>query len=314
MGDHYASIMFRGIITYNTDTSNNVEKTLLIKTMPFVDGHKKEMLTGMGLFKTEIKMYSEIIPMFEQLLRSIGDQTELGAKCLYTAMEPQEILIFEDLTKRNYAGIEKRSGNWVIAQKALEKLAKWHAISYKLVKEGNTELLNFTESFYGSEKMAEMPMYRDGFKSFIEMLKRNPEFEIYVPKFEKLLANDPIKQGQKMFRAAANGAESLFVLNHGDYHIKNCMFTKKVNSEIDDVMLVDFQICLWGPAAFDLICAFYTFLDKDTRIDRRDELVYHYFSTFTEILEKLEFIGTFPKLTDLHKDLISYKDYGEFKI
>lgn len=40
-GDHYASIMFRGKISYNTQ-KGKFSKSLIIKTMPEVDGFKKE--------------------------------------------------------------------------------------------------------------------------------------------------------------------------------------------------------------------------------------------------------------------------------
>lgn len=311
MGDHYASVMFRAIITYNTKDSINLEKTLIIKTMPFVEGAKKDMLDGMGLFDTEIKMYTSVIPSFHEVLKSVGDNTQLGCKCLYSCSKPQEILIFEDLTKKNYITVDNFTGNWNIAQQAIEKLAKWHAISYKLVKDGNTDLLKFNKGFFGDEKIREIPMFRDGYKLFIDMLKRNTEFAEYVPKFEKLFAKDHITQAQKLFKAVANGSDNLIVLNHGDFHIKNVMFTE-VNGHVDDVMLIDFQICIWGPAANDLIYMLYTFLDNESRIHRRDEIIYHYFSKFTETLQKLKYTGMFPKLTDLHKDLITYKDFGKF--
>lgn len=278
--------------------------------MPFVEGAKKDMLDGMGIFDTEIKMYTSVIPKFEETLRSAGDYTQLGAKCLYSSFEPQEVLIFEDLTKKNYITVDNFSGNWNIAKKAIEKLAKWHAVSYKLVKEGNTDLLKFEKGFFGDKKLREIPMFRDGYKLFIDMLKTNTEFVEYVPKFERLFAKDHITQAQQLFRAVSNGCDNIFVLNHGDFHIKNIMFTEKNHGEIDDVMLIDFQICIWGPAANDLIYMLYTFLDNESRINRRDELIYYYFSNFTKTLRKLQYSGQFPKLTDLYKDLITYKDFG----
>lgn len=312
LGDHYASVMFRAIITYNTEATPNLEKTWIVKTMPFVEGNKKDMLDGMGVFDVEIEMYANVIPKFEEILRSAGDHTQLGAKCLYSSFEPQEILIFEDLTKKNYITVDDFKGNWDIAIKAIEKLAKWHAISFKLVNEGNTDLLKFNKGFFGDAKIREIPMFRDGYKHFIDLLKRHAEFSEYVPKFEKLYAKDHITQAQKVFRAVSNGCDNIFVLNHGDFHIKNVMFTEKDRGEIDDVMLIDFQICIWAPAANDLIYMLYTFLDNDSRMNRRDEIIYHYFNIFTQTLKMLKYSGDFPKLTDLYKDLITYKDFGKY--
>ncbi|KAL5291261.1 hypothetical protein ACFFRR_010583 [Megaselia abdita] len=308
-GDHYASIMFRAIINYESKNSKNQEISLIVKTMPFVDGPKKEMLKGMSFFETEIQMYKEVIPQFQKILKEAGDPTVLGGKCLYAASEPQEILIFEDLTKRNYKTVTNWGGTWEVGKKAVEKLAKWHAMSFKMVNEGDDSLLKLTKNAFNDDKIKEIPMFKYGFSDFVEMLKRKPEFKKYVPKFERLLLEDPISKTQDLYNAFINGDKAnLFVLNHGDFHIKNLMFTEKEDGKVDDVLLVDFQICFWGPAALDLMYMLYMMMDEDDRIHRRNEIIHYYFEVFTETLNNMKFSGKYPKLTDLYKDFIAYKD------
>ncbi|KAL5291263.1 hypothetical protein ACFFRR_010584 [Megaselia abdita] len=308
-GDHYASIMFRAIINYDNKSSKNLEKSLIVKTMPFVDGPKKEMLKKMNIFDIEIKMYSEVIPKFQKMLKEAGDDTELGGKCFYAATEPQDTLIFEDLTKKNYKTVSNWGGSWDVGKKAIEKLAKWHAMSLKMVSDGDQSLQTFTNG-YADDTIREVPMFKYGFSDFVEMMKKKPEFEKYAPKFEKLLKEDPIRKSQTLFKAFVNGDKTnFFVLNHGDFHIKNLMFTEKENGNVDDVLLVDFQLCIWGPAVIDLIYTLYMMINEDDRINRRNEIIHYYFEVFTETLNKLKFSGEYPKLTDLYKDFITYKDF-----
>ncbi|KAL5290994.1 hypothetical protein ACFFRR_010417 [Megaselia abdita] len=308
-GDHYASLMFRAIIKYENNSFTNLEKSLLVKTMPFVDGPKKQMLKSMNIFDVEIKMYNEVIPQFQKLLRDSGDLTEICGKCLYASSEPHETLIFEDLTKNNYKAVTNWGGSWEIGKKAVEKLAKWHALSFKMVNEGDQSLLEFSKNGFTNDFIKEVPKFKNGFRDFVEMLKKHQEFEQYVTKFEKLSKEDPISKAQALYKAFLNGDNAnLFVLNHSDFHIKNVMFTEK-DEKVDDVLLLDFQACIWGPAVIDLIYMLYMMLDEESRLTRRYEIIHHYFETFTGTLETLKFSGQFPKLTDLYKDFITYKDF-----
>ncbi|KAH8399040.1 hypothetical protein KR215_001184, partial [Drosophila sulfurigaster] len=66
-GDHYASIMFRANVDYSTQ-EKTLSKSLIIKTMPEEEGHKKDFLDDTHVFPTEIAMYTEILPKFEEIL------------------------------------------------------------------------------------------------------------------------------------------------------------------------------------------------------------------------------------------------------
>lgn len=79
--EHYASIIFRAQVHY-TLQANDTEKfqSMIIKTMPVIDGQKMDLLSENPLFETEIKMYTEALPKIEKTLRQYGDNTKLGAK------------------------------------------------------------------------------------------------------------------------------------------------------------------------------------------------------------------------------------------
>lgn len=304
--------MFRAVLTYKTKSSTNLKKSLIVKTMPFVEGPKKEILGEFNIFEVETRMYKEVIPQFEEVLKNAGDLTYLGGKCVYAASEPEVIIIFEDLTKQGYKTVENWGGSWEIGKKAVEKLAKWHAVSFKITSDGDKNLQSFLRNGFSDDKIAEFPLFKYGFGDFVNMLRNVPELQQFAPKFETLFSGIPMSRSQALFRAFSNGDKAnLFVLNHGDFHIKNMMFTEKDDGKLDDVLLVDFQMSIWGPAVIDLTYMLYMLLDQDSRLTRRNEIIHYYFETFTKTLDNLKYSGEYPKLTDLYKDFITYKDFGE---
>lgn len=133
-GDHYASVMFRGKVSYTTQ-KGEFSKSLIIKTMPEVEGHKKEMLSNSHLFKTEIGMYSKALPKFEEILQAAGDTTKMCAECIYYSLEPRQLIIFEDLVPQGYIVIRDRDPTTEELHAVYTKLAKLHAVSFYLLND-----------------------------------------------------------------------------------------------------------------------------------------------------------------------------------
>lgn len=308
-GDHYASVMFRITVIYDTSESTSLEKRLIVKTMPTVDGAKKEFM-DVSLFETEIKMYTETIPQFQKSLKDSGDDTEIGGKCVYGSLTPYPVIMFEDLTTLNYKPVSSWAGDWEITKKAVSKLAKWHALSYKSYIEEDKNPKSFRSNFFSGDKRLTFPAFANSYKNFLTTLKQHGDLFQFIPKFERLAADEPLLKIQNIYedsRAEAN----LFVLNHSDFHIKNFMYLENDSGELIDVKLIDFQLCIWAPAVIDLIYMMYMCLDVESRLQRRDEIIHFYYSDFIETLNKLNFSGPVPKLTDIYKDFITFKDFGK---
>ncbi|KAL5273151.1 hypothetical protein ACFFRR_000106 [Megaselia abdita] len=277
--------------------------------MPFVDGPKKELLGQSDIFEIETSMYNDVIPKFEKILKEANDDTQIGCKCLYSCLEPHKTMVFEDLTRKNFRCPGNFGDNMFdVAMKALNKLAKWHAISYKLNADDGKISKEFQNGALTDMNFDDIPMYRDGISFFIDMLKNEPDFKDYIPKFEKLKADNFLKKATRAYASSKTGEfANLFVLNHGDFHLKNTMMADN-NGELE-VLLIDFQICFWGPAAIDLTYFLYMSIDTETRATKRNEIIYTYFETFTETLKQIGFTGRIPKLSNLYKDFLSFKDY-----
>ncbi|XP_055902483.1 uncharacterized protein LOC129938769 [Eupeodes corollae] len=311
-GDHYASVMFRATLNYDSKTAKGLTKSLIIKTMPQVEGHKMDFLKESYIFETEIAMYSKTIPMFEAELRKIGDNTILGAKALYHSLTPQKCIIFEDIVPLGYQTLSTRTADMEQSKSALLKLAKWHAVSYKLAAEGDTSLTDYKHGIFSLKEFETSTFVQNGMKQFIAKCETIEELKQYVPKLQAL-EKDLLKRCHQSFESYFQpNAKGIFVLCHGDFHSKNMMFKKNSKGENEDVMLVDFQLCYFGPAILDIIYGLYTILTGDVRKNHLEEIIHYYSSNFIETLHKLNFKGSFPKISEFFIELLRHSHFEIF--
>ncbi|XP_033244257.1 uncharacterized protein LOC108153890 [Drosophila miranda] len=194
-GDHYASVMFRAKVEYTMRKGAGASsKSLIIKTMPEQEGHKKEMFAESFLFKTEIGMYSTVLPEFERILRQAGDDTNLHGECIFLSLEPRQVMIFKDLVE----------------------------IGYFM----NPDFLkDYTLGLFGLRAMMEDPIMTSGMAPFIELLGKVPELNKYKPYFEKIKGNYLQRVRDIMEEHRENQRpDGYYVLSHGDFHLRNMMF------------------------------------------------------------------------------------------
>lgn len=131
-------------------------------------------------------------------------------------------------------------------------------------------------------------------KPFLDEIKTWPGYESYAEKIEKILENHNEK-GSKTFLPSTG----YNVLNHGDFHSKNMMYTNLMNPKDAEILLIDFQLCIYGTPAIDLCYAKYML----TNSERRDELISYYYEVFSDSLKKMGFKGKIPTFEDLENEL-----------
>ncbi|KAH8267604.1 hypothetical protein KR018_000664 [Drosophila ironensis] len=314
-GDHYASIMFRTMAEYTT-SKGTFTKSLILKTMPEQEGHKKEMLNDSHLFETEIGMYSKVMPEFERILREAGDNTKLYVPCVYYSLKPRSVLIFEDLVPQGYAIIRDRPAKPEEQKAVYEKLAKWHAVSMKLMNEQPEFLKDFRYGMMEMKTLMVDPMVTSGIGNFMEMLDKIPELTKYKVYFEKIQDYYLTRVGEVMqeYRNSPQPAGH-YILCHGDFHLRNMMFrNNKESGEFEDVMFVDFQICNLSPSSVDLIYSIYLLLEPEQREELGKGLINHYISVLLETLKKINYKGKLPTQAGLWKQIHRHKFYDFFLI
>lgn len=73
--------MFRCKLNYELESSGVKEtRFFIIKTLPQEDCAKRDIITDSEVFETEISMYSETLPLIENILKESGEPTKLGAE------------------------------------------------------------------------------------------------------------------------------------------------------------------------------------------------------------------------------------------
>ncbi|XP_034116519.1 uncharacterized protein LOC117576081 [Drosophila albomicans] len=303
-GDHYASVMFRTKVDYSLQ-NKTLSKSLIIKTMPEIEGHKKEFLGDSHIFPTEIAMYTEILPKFEEILSEAGDKITFCARCIYHSLEPRQVMIFEDLVLQNYEVIRKRPASLDEIKTALGKLAKWQAVSFKLLKDKSGLFDKLQYDLTTLPNFLEQDILKSGFSTFLEALDSVESLKKYRKYFEPI-KDVMIERWTNIIREYRENRQedAYYVLCHGDFHVKNMMFRGT------DCMLLDFQMSYVGSITNDVLYAVYMLFNPEDRRDNYDELIYHYFTTFANTLEKIGYQGKKPSLVEFRKQLFDRK-YSE---
>ncbi|KAH8399038.1 hypothetical protein KR215_001186, partial [Drosophila sulfurigaster] len=217
-GDHYASVMFRAFVEYTT-SNGSCSKSFILKTMPEQGGRKKEMVDDSHIFHTEIAMYTEVLPKFEAILRSVGDNTSFYVPCIYQSLEPRQVMVFDDLVPQGYQVIRDRSANIEEINAALEKLAKWHAISQKLIAEQPQLFDNLRYNLSTLPNFLNQSFLTNALPNFIYMLDEVESLQKYKKHFEAMRGHLIQEWADSLGDYRKNPLKNAhYVLCHGDFH------------------------------------------------------------------------------------------------
>lgn len=257
-GDHYASIIFRASVSYRSH-GKDLETSLIVKTVPAEEGHKKELLKNGTLFETETLMYNTVIPEMYRLLKIVGDDTELGPRLLYNSNDPHWVMVFSDLSVRGYT-VKPSQMNLEESKMLYTKLARWHAASTYLVD--SMPVLKNLDKGLGNMSLKEFkPLWSSLIVTLSKVCRNWQGYESYGDLLEQIsgVIFDKLKNIYTL-----DESTRYHVLNHGDLHYKNCMY-KILEGKTEDILLLDYQICMWGSPAVDLIYSMYNSISYETR-------------------------------------------------
>uniref|UniRef100_A0A1L8DYJ0 Putative ecdysteroid kinase n=1 Tax=Nyssomyia neivai TaxID=330878 RepID=A0A1L8DYJ0_9DIPT len=299
-GDHFASIMFKAIISYTTKGRKVLERSLVVKTMPIEDGLKKDLLNEMPIFEREIKMYTKVLPEMKRIMESIGDFENIAPRLIYHNAEPP-VVIFEDISKAGFS-MHADLFNFENTVKILKKLAKFHALSFYINDNKYSNNLNLPECtgiFLNEKSIGKLQVFFAGLGVLKNIMKEWPGYEEIVEKIDKLIP----KFTQKLLDVYKPTPEPGFnVLCHGDFHLRNMMF-KMNGQDINETTFLDFQLCFWAPPAIDLFYVLYLLGNVEVR-DRQNEVLMIYHTELTDYLSRLGCLRQGPSLLDLNIDML----------
>lgn len=71
-GDNFVGVIFRATISFTTRGSAR-DESFIVKIEPFLEGFKKDAMASQPFFQTEGRMYTELLPVMQELLKNSGD-------------------------------------------------------------------------------------------------------------------------------------------------------------------------------------------------------------------------------------------------
>uniref|UniRef100_A0A1I8N026 CHK kinase-like domain-containing protein n=1 Tax=Musca domestica TaxID=7370 RepID=A0A1I8N026_MUSDO len=315
-GDHYASIMFRCRVNYRfAQNASPVKRSLIIKTLPMEEGMKREMLMESRLFETEIAMYSEMLPKIEKILADCGEPTKLCADLIYHSLDPHKVIVFEDLCELGYNTIRNRFLTDEEIKAVFRKVARLHAVSYMLGHSEESEMVTkYQDGFLNSSMPMVEQMINDGIIHFTEMLSKHQDLAIYHEKITAM-KGELSRKCKNLYRSYAlnQGVGDIFVIIHGDFHLKNMMFKFSKKNKMEDLIMVDFQGSCYAPANIDMLYSQVMMMSSEMRMDRNEYMLY-YFEEFLRILKKIQFKGEYPLYSDFQMANLKYRHFVIFLI
>lgn len=258
-----------------------------------------------NIYPREIQVYSEFLAESEKLLVGINDQTKFAPKCLYTAHEPKNMLIFEDMKEKGYRVFPRGYQlNYEEALPIIVKLAKLHATS-RVVYENNPSVMDV----YLEGSVSENPERQDFLVHYrncartLGSVAANEWGAEWKPIADKLtkLADTIVQKGCDLYIRD----ESAFnVFCHNDLWTPNVLVKFDSSEKIEDILFVDFQLVYFGSPGIDLNFFCYGSLSEETRTSSMKKLVRNYHETLSQTLSKLGYKKKIPTLHDIHVEIL----------
>ncbi|XP_039951225.1 uncharacterized protein LOC120768545 [Bactrocera tryoni] len=293
-GEHYASAMFRVKVTFILSgdcdaTQCQQTKSFIVKALPELAGEKQRLLENSKLFETEIGIYNDVLPKLVEKLRLAGECIRFGADCLHHALMPNKVLVFDDLKQLGYEIVRNRALTLSEIKAGYLKLAKWHAASYKLTNEQPKSFETYADSFMTLPYVVNSSFISGGIKNFIDMLDTVSSLSMYKSYFQLLQSDWATKCRATYTEYFSNRQlQTWYGICHGDLLANNLMFRHdSLTSELEDVLLVDYQLAYMGPLVNDLIYSYFMLYTPEQRASNHDELFEYYFRHFVQTLELL---------------------------
>ncbi|XP_070489867.1 uncharacterized protein [Chironomus tepperi] len=297
-GNQSGSAVYRSAIIY---CSNSIIDKIftIIKTQPVVENAEK--LEDVTAFNVETSMY-KILSKIQVLMQSIGDSDVLCPRLIFQSMEPQPVIFLEDVHMNGFDYmIDTIPEDFEFSKMIARRLGKFHAGSYYLNKIKQFNPAYFTFSIYEDYQCINM-LFDKPLRIFIEVLSSWIGYEKYV---------EPLKAFRKNFASLGlksykphKGSTTINVLNHGDFHSRNVLFRRDMDGTLSDMIMLDFQTCVFATPAIDLTYALYNFVSDSNRQKHRDEFIAIYHHQFVETLKQLGHQKHIPTLMDLQIEML----------
>ncbi|XP_058822376.1 uncharacterized protein LOC131683967 [Topomyia yanbarensis] len=311
-GVNYASIIYRVRVIFHTKDKLTYSRSYIVKGMP-EEGMAKQKLSEYNVHGKEMDIYQLVIPELKQLMKSIGDRTDLYPTTL-TIDRVKNVIVFKDLSSKGYIMADRFVGLDMLHTKmSLKLMAKLHASSLKLAEMSPNIFKEYKTGMVTRETDAFYPLFYSNFDALTEEISTwDQEWHYYANKLRKLRPFF-IEQGLSVFDHQRE--DDLRVLVHSDLWVNNLLFKYDTNGKPVDVILLDFQFCCYSTPVVDLCYFFFTSTQDAIRQNCFDELMQYYYYHLASYVKKLNCSKKFPTLHEFQRHVLKklfYAIYSSF--
>ncbi|KAJ9583834.1 hypothetical protein L9F63_027326 [Diploptera punctata] len=286
-GENYLGILRRVEVSYTNEDEKDLRKyTFITKSPPLCESTRKFM-NNVKALQTETIVYKTILPAMYQLI----DKKE---GIFIKRLSPQhfesslkDTLVLEDMTMKGYIMKDRlKLFDFDHAKAVVISLARFHGLSHAIYLRNPTLFYNVHENHF-----TDSPDRLNDEKEFSEhrinmLIKELGKCSklpasYYIDKLLKVTDNivDRVREVVKPIK------DSISVLNHGDCWVNNILFHyNSVTENIDDVKLIDFQMCRFSSPVLDLHYFLYTSVRAEVLFGRKNDLLQEYYKEFSRIL------------------------------
>lgn len=253
-GDSFASTMYRvGIYYFHQDTPEKSEfKSCILKTLP-KNGLAKDKLgsSNYNVQNKEMFFYQHIIPEFEEILTTIGENGKTFP-CVMDVKYDLNLIVLEDLHEKNFVMANRLIGlDMKHVKLSLKNLARMHAASVIMHEKDKNCFNNFDTGFYTRKTDAFHVFFKSCFEVLTEEIGKWTDWSKSNYYYKKLKALQPhlIEYGRKVFDLDKNDFNCL---NHGDLWTNNMLFRYNDTYNPIEAKMIDYQFFFYGSAVLDL--------------------------------------------------------------
>lgn len=307
-GENFATVMIKIEFEVLLKNGEKQKESFMLKVAHNSELYSKEM-TKWDMFSTEVGMYQEVVPEFEEMYANKGLKVKFGANAYKLPINEQYVLL-EDLTRKGFKNSPRLEClNMEHCKAVLKKLAQWHAASAKRIeKKGLYDYKYAKGLFIESGRELFKNMLENSLKHLIKSAKNLRNHEEYLQHLEQLkgyvvdLFYEQCKLDEQEFN----------VLNHGDCWSNNIMFKYDKDGKLEETYFVDLQVTGYGSPAQDLLYFIISSAQLDIKVNKFDYMIKYYHDNLVEHLKLLKYEKPVPKLKDLQMNLIKRGAWGKY--
>ncbi|XP_033209640.1 uncharacterized protein LOC117168249 [Belonocnema kinseyi] len=307
-GDNYTSTMIRATVEISREKGGRKiteKRSIVVKVAP--DEEKsRDLVEKAGLFRTEMSMMSDTLPKMNEVQ---GYVKPFNARGFYMQKGDPTVLVFEDLAPMGYRMADRQAGLDIEhCLLALRALARFHACSVRVVEKEPEQKKLYNLGMFNNINGPEMgTFFNSSVMNFGKEIASWPEFG---PKCSEKVQEFSKNVYGKGAAICAFRENEFHVINHGDFWVNNMLFRYDDHGKVIDHIFVDFQLCVYGTPAIDLLYFLNTSTSQEVYENNMDLLLGEYIKTLSNTMHLVGCKTEPPTLEAIKKSMEERELYG----